>query len=100
MITFSDIQFPNLKANCQHCGVTTIFTGYQRYRVDDDSSVLLIPEYQCQDCGKLKFSSPDNAGCDEFLSIRCACGGQFRRDKPLFCYSCQKNKTNLNISDR
>ncbi len=99
MITFSDIQFPNLKANCKHCGVTTIFTVYIRYRVDDDSSVLIIPDYQCQDCGKLKFSKPDNADIDEFLSIRCECNGQFLRDKPLYCNSCKKNKTELNISE-
>jgi hypothetical protein len=99
MITFSEIQFPNLSANCKHCGITTIFTGHKRYRVDDLASVLLIPEYQCQDCGNLTFSMPDKDGNNEILTKRCECGGQFRRDKPLFCHGCQINKTSLNVSD-
>jgi ribosomal protein L24E len=99
MITFSDIQFPYLKANCQHCGVTTIFKGHQRYRVDNDASVLIIPEYQCQNCGKLTFAMPDNPINENILDQLCKCGGQYRKDRPLFCNSCHNNKTDLNISD-
>lgn len=98
MITFSDIQHPSLSAKCNHCGVTTIFTGYKRYRVDDDGLVQIVPEYQCQDCGKLTFSMPDTPDNDILLQ-RCACGGQFRRDKPLFCNNCLSNKTKLDKSD-
>jgi len=99
MITFSDVQFPHLSASCNHCGIPTIFTGFQRYRIDDDALVLIIPEYQCQDCGKLTLSLPDNPINENILDQRCKCGGQYRKDKPLFCNSCLANKTFLNISD-
>jgi hypothetical protein len=98
MILFPEIQFPFLSASCNHCSTTTIFTGYRRYRVDEDNSVLIVPEYQCQDCGKLTFSMPDTLADENILSTCCECGGQFRRDKPLFCSSCKINRTPQNTS--
>ncbi len=98
-MTFNDIKFPGITATCKNCGVGTFFTGYQRYRLDEDNKVVLVPEYQCQDCGKLKLSLPDIPENKDILADRCECGGQFRRDKPIFCNSCLFNKTSMNQSE-
>jgi hypothetical protein len=98
MITFDDIRSPGFSAECQHCGEVTLFTGKQRYILADSEFPTIIPEYQCQDSGELCFSLPDDKSNDAYLLKRCECGGQFRRDKPLFCAKCLKNKTSENIS--
>ena len=100
MLTFDDIMSPGLSAHCNHCGVKTYFTGKKRYILSDCEIPQLIPEYQCQDCGTLIFSLPDNQNNGSFLIKRCGCGGQFRRDKPLFCSKCMFNKTAENVSTK
>lgn len=98
MITFDDIDTSYINAQCSNCDIVTVFSGKKRYRLTDEALSLLIPEYQCQDCGKLIFAYPENRNTPEFLLKRCDCNGQFTRDKPLFCPSCLFNKTAENIS--
>ena len=97
---FSDVGPFGLKATCSNCGVMTHFTGQNRYRLEENgiSVVKYVYQYQCQDCGTLKMADFDDPPA-EFMEKRCECGGQFRRDKPLFCYSCKANKTELNRSE-
>jgi hypothetical protein len=97
---FNDINTFGLDATCRLCGVMTHFTGQNRYRLEENgiNVVKYVYEYQCQDCGKLKMAEFDDAN-DDFQIARCNCGGQFRRDKPIFCPSCLKNKTDLNKSE-
>lgn len=97
MINFSDVS-SSLAATCRLCDAITTFSGKIRYRLDDDNKVVIVPEFQCQDCGDLTFSMPDNQSADSLLK-RCACGGQYRKDKPLFCPVCRGNKTELNVSE-
>lgn len=97
---FDDVNTFGLDATCSGCGVLTHFTGRNRYRLDKNgiNMVKYVYEFQCQDCGVLKMANFKEAS-NKFLEDRCACGGQYRRDKPLFCSSCKINKTAENKSD-
>jgi len=98
---FSDIRTFGLDATCSACGVTTHFTGQNRYRIEENGIdiVKYEREFQCQDCGILAMGNIDEPPDLQHLEKRCVCGGQFRRDKPLFCNACKANKTELNRSD-
>jgi hypothetical protein len=108
------VQFSSYRpliATCSICNVETTFNGFMRYRLEE--SAVHIPEYQCQCCGKLKFGDDNQTNClvDEFgnevikyrvaLDQLCDCGGQFRRDKNIFCPAClhrrseEENKSDL-----
>ena len=88
---------------CSVCGIETIFNGYTRVRLEQYT--LHIPEYQCQCCGKLKFSQENQIDytvndygkkvlrCRVALDQTCECGGQFRRDKNIFCPNCHHRKS-------
>ena len=97
---FDDITTFGLEATCSSCGVLTFFTGRNRYRMLENGIHLVKYDYQfqCQDCGELKMPGVSH-GYSQTLAERCNCGGQYRRDKPLFCKSCKTNKTHLNTSD-
>lgn len=57
-------------------------------------------EHQCQDCGALKMDDKiATNGQADFLEKPCECGGQFRREKPIFCPNCKYNKTPINKSE-
>ena len=67
-----------------------------------------LKPYQCQDCGEIKFSDEEINLPDDIKKIiratcvalneRCKCGGQFRRDKNIFCQNCNYRKTKENKS--
>lgn len=99
---FADIGTFGLDATCKHCDVLTHFTGQNRYRLEEGrfNIVKYVYQHQCQDCGVLQMADfDDETNTSIVLKERCACGGQFRRDKPLFCSSCKENKTDENKSD-
>lgn len=99
---FNDIGTFGLDPLCKSCGVITHFTGQNRYRLEEGgyNIVKYQYEYQCQDCGALKMADDDDqADTTIFLFKRCDCGGQFRRDKPLFCSASKANKTSENKSE-
>ena len=53
--------------------------------------------YQCQSCGKLESSEDGHPeGVRVALDNPCECGGQFRRDKNIFCPGCTYRKANEN----
>jgi len=99
---FTDINTFGLDATCNNCGILTHFTGQNRYRLEEKGINIVKYQYehQCQDCGTLRMADfNDDTNITEFLKDRCSCGGQFRRDKPLFCNSCKVNKTIENRSE-
>lgn len=54
--------------------------------------------YQCQDCGKLKYSNEFSSNRQIVaLSKKCKC--QYRRDKNIFCPGCYHRKTNNNKNE-
>ena len=85
-------------AQCSMCEVETIFSGLMWFRTNERKHISY--QYQCQDCGRLSYS-------DEFLkerdivalSKKCECGGQYRRDKNIFCPNCHHRKTCDNKSE-
>ncbi len=104
--------YRSINAKCSQCNSTTTFSGFMRVRME--SEINNYPEYQCQSCGKLKFSnenltlSNENDTKDELLikvalNEFCECGGQYRRDKNIFCPNClsrhnpAENKCDLNL---
>jgi hypothetical protein len=83
--------FCDLKPACRSCKVNTIFSGWIRV----DSSDLR--SYQCQSCGKLKGSDDGHPkGTRVALDDACECGGQFRRDKNVFCPNCRYRQSEEN----
>ena len=97
---FDDVTTFGLNATCSSCGVLTFFAGQNRYRLEEKGINIVKYQYEfmCQDCGLLKMQDFEDAS-NKVLKVRCGCGGQYRRDKPLFCSSCKINKTTDNKSD-
>ena len=68
----------------------------------------LMP-YQCQNCGEIDFSDQEinlpgevkriKKGICVALKERCKCGGQYRRDKNIFCPDCKFRKNKDNSSE-
>jgi hypothetical protein len=87
-------------ATCRNCGVTTYINWQIRYRFKGSAWAHFKMEHQCQDCGALKMDDLVAInGHADFLENPCECGGQFRRDKPIFCPNCKYNKTPINKSE-
>jgi hypothetical protein len=87
-----------LKAACPSCETTTTFSSHIHLSTSEGS--IHINYYQCQSCGKLDTS--DEKGQDGIrvgLETRCECGGQFRRDKNIFCPNCQYRKSEENKAE-
>jgi hypothetical protein len=75
---------------CKACGITTDFENKIRFRYGDDNRVGYTVQCQCQACGSLKMSDYYTHPSDNLPTMpKCVCGGEFRRDKPLFCPSCK-----------
>lgn len=98
-----------IKAICSKCNNSTEFSGSLRVRTEDNA--FLIPQYQCQSCGQLTFNDESITPTNEIggkrvdlvrvaLSKKCDCGGQYRRDKNIFCPCCQNRHDSAeNICD-
>lgn len=87
-----------LKVTCPICETETTFNSHIRMTTAEGTINLWC--YQCQSCGKLKSSEdthPD--GIRIALEDKCKCGGQFRRDKNIFCPSCNYRKTAENRAE-
>lgn len=86
--------FP-LKPSCRQCGEKVIFSGSMSFNTDKGH--VELKQFQCQGCGKLKYGEAHHAeGILVALQEPCECGGQYRRDKNIFCphCSCRKGDTN------
>lgn len=84
-----------LKVTCPECEVNTVFSRYTKIRTTERSIYLWT--YQCQSCGKLECSEEGHIeGVRVGLDNSCDCGGQFRRDKNIFCPSCNYRKSDEN----
>ena len=84
--------YSEIEAICSKCEFETTFAGFLWVRTDEKKHISY--QYQCQDCGKLKYSEEYNAkGNIVALSEKCECTGQYRRDKNIFCPDCNHRKT-------
>jgi hypothetical protein len=85
-----------IKASCRSCLAPTTFGG--KMRLNTDSGLHILNQYQCQDCGKLSYSGEqtEEEGIQMAVSEPCDCGGQRRRDKNIFCPSCAHRKSEDN----
>ena len=89
--------FP-LRATCIKCDLETCFSGLMWIRTNERR--FFSYEYQCQDCGKLTFSDQiSDKGNIVSIDRKCDCGGQFRRDKNIFCPFCKHRKSKNNRSE-
>ena len=87
-----------LTAVCSKCDLETTFSGLMWIRTDKRK--YFSYQYQCQDCGKLKYSDEfTSKGKIVALSEKCKCQGQYRRDKNIFCPGCYNRKTNNNQTE-
>jgi len=96
MSTFDELPYGGNSLTCRNCNDTKYFTSFNRFRYE--TGVQYQWGYQCQDCGTLTMSELGTPQTD-FLERKCTCGGQFRRDKRLFCANCKYNKTEENRGD-
>jgi len=101
MLLLNEIEYTGMNATCRHCDVATNFKGRVRWRLLENGEHIVHyqNEFQCQDCGELTMDAMENPTDVDWLMTRCTCGGEFRRDKPIFCKHCKANKTELNVSE-
>ena len=91
-------QHHSITAECSSCDIETVFSGVMWFRTDEGK--FIQREYQCQDCGQLKYSDKySHEGITVALSEKCKCGGQYRSDKNIFCPNCHHRKTSLNKTE-
>lgn len=87
-----------ITAVCSKCDLETTFSGVMWIRTDKRK--YFSYQYQCQDCGNLKYSDKFSSnGQIVALSEKCKCQGQYRRDKNIFCPGCKHRKTNNNQTE-
>jgi len=96
MPTFDELPYGGNELTCRNCNNKTFYSTFNKWQSNNHAKYEW--GYQCQDCGELTMSEENIEG-RQYLIERCSCGGQFRRDKPLFCKNCKNNKTNENVSD-
>lgn len=96
MPTFDELPYGGNELTCRNCNDKTFYSTFTRWKFKGHAKYEW--GYQCQDCGELTMSEENIAG-RQYLIKRCNCGGQFRRDKPLFCKNCNSNKNGENVSD-
>lgn len=96
MPTFDELPYGGNELTCRNCSGKTFYSTFTRWQFKDHAKYEW--GYQCQDCGDL-IMNEENIEGRQYLIGRCKCGGQFRRDKPLFCKNCKFNKTDENVSD-
>jgi hypothetical protein len=86
--------------HCKNCNTITVIEN-SHYKVDESGYFIgWLLQYQCQHCGKLKIVEEGYKPID-YIGIpkctKCECGGQLRRDTPIFCPICLFDKTEDNI---
>jgi hypothetical protein len=66
-------------------------------RLNTSNGCVYLWSYQCQDCGKKRNSDEiQTEGISVALNEPCECGGQFRRDRNIFCPNCHYRKSDEN----
>ncbi|MEY3053102.1 MAG: hypothetical protein RLY31_2887 [Bacteroidota bacterium] len=78
---------------CRVCSHEFVLNGYRSLLTN--LGEIIQHEYQCQGCGAFRFAGgelPPTEGVRAALAEPCDCGGQFRRDKNIFCPSCGYRK--------
>ena len=97
-LSYFDDAGPNGKPlNCPKCGVSSFIIGSNAFRYKADPFFDRFEyqfNHQCQGCGQFKLAD-NKQDFSFFLQQRCECGGQFRRDKPLFCTNCNAREWDI-----
>ena len=84
-----------LNLNCPVCEHNSSFSEHMR--LNTSNGCVYLWTYQCQDCGKKRNSDEvQENGITVALQEPCDCGGQFRRDRNIFCPSCHYRKSEEN----
>ena len=89
-----------IKVTCPSCDAKTSYSSHMRFRTSERN--IYLRSYQCQSCGKLESSEDSHPdGIRVGLDNQCDCGGQFRRDKNIFCPcpSCNYRKSDENKAE-
>ena len=87
-----------ITATCPSCAVNATYSSHMRLNTSKGSVYLW--SYQCQSCGTLTTSDATHPkGACVGLEDKCECGGQYRRDKNIFCPSCNYRKKKDNKSE-
>ena len=86
-----------LNLDCPVCEHKSSFSDHMRLNTSNGGVYLW--SYQCQDCGKQRNSDEvQENGVTVALQEPCDCGGQFRRDRNIFCPNCHYRKSAENGS--
>ena len=81
-----------LRRDCEICKNTSSFCGH--LRLNKSNGFVYLWHYQCQNCCKLTLSDEKaERGTNVALKDLCECGGQYRRDKNIFCTPCHYRKS-------
>ncbi len=96
MPKFDELGYGGGELTCSLCNFKLFYANFNRYRYSDYAEYEW--GYQCQECGEV-IMSKEQYDDRPYILERCNCGGQFRRDKNLFCKNCKGNKTDENVSD-
>lgn len=71
---------------CKDCDYQEGVLSFLHWLIDpEDRSLYSISGYQCQSCGKFH-EIRDSQETDD---MKCECGGELSRDKPIFCPQCK-----------
>ena len=82
---------------CPVCEHSSSFSEHMR--LNTSNGCVYLWAYQCQDCGKKRNSDEvQENGVTVALQEPCDCGGQFRRDRNIFCPNCHYRKSAENGS--
>lgn len=80
---------------CPVCEHSSSFSEHMR--LNTSNGCVYLWTYQCQDCGKKRNSDEiQTEGISVALNEPCECGGQFRRDRNIFCPNCHYRKSDEN----
>ncbi len=82
---------------CANCYEETPIENKLRLRYEDEESGMIkvgyLLAYQCQSYGKFElFGGTVGPSYEGLIEEKCECGGEFRRDKHIFCNKCFYNK--------
>lgn len=93
MVYFENIQARYQSFKCRFCGTSTMYNNYWQGRDEETLERYPIPFYQCQTCGEVQAAqNREYEHIWDYSNDRCKCGGELRRDRPLFCPSCKGQK--------
>lgn len=77
---------------CGDCGFNQEIVSFLHWLDGGDGT---LSGFQCRACGKFH-EAKNSLGVPE--GMKCECGGELSRDKPLFCPTCKSKKVSYKLS--